>query len=313
MAPELFRDLVFGQHLGRVVEGSRHGGPPWKNLVRMPLLLLPWTLPILLGLGDAWRSWSAHRRRRSCDAGLVRAGLWLLVLFAFFSAIPSKRDLYLLPAYPAAALLAARAIGSRLAGAGMPQVVATFPVTLFALAGVTCASLAFVPLGPEGFVLPGRAWRALLLAAVSLIGAASIARSSHRTRWREWGRRILVTWTAWSTLVVLLVFPHVDPLKSARLLAQDLASRPERPRTIPCRGVRAEGYRFYGGGPAVNDRELEAALARDGADFLALVREEEWQDLPPADQARFTILCSRRVGSRLIHVLGAAPQAAPPQ
>ena len=51
-----------------------------------------------LRLGDAARA----------EAWLVRSACWFLVVLLIFSIIKPKRDLYLLPIYPAFALIAAR-------------------------------------------------------------------------------------------------------------------------------------------------------------------------------------------------------------
>jgi len=308
LEPALFRDLFFGQHLERAVDGSRHGGPPWKHLGRMPLMLLPWTLPVLLGLVDAVRSWRAHRAGRPWDPGLVRAGIWLGVLFAFFSAIPSKRDLYLLPAYPAAALLGARWIAFRLPDRPLSRWVAWLPVALLGLGGGAALAAPFVlpRLALEGLELDGTLPLALGLGAVFGAGAWLAGRAARRRAWTSWGGAVLGTWTVVATVVALGVYPRGNGVKSARELAEWLAGRPERPLEIPCRGVRAEGYRFYGGVPAVNDDALVRALERDGGDFLGLVRDREWERMSDDERARMSILTSRRVGSRLVHVVGTA-------
>ncbi|MEN8165062.1 MAG: glycosyltransferase family 39 protein, partial [Acidobacteriota bacterium] len=110
--PKLFEALFFDQHLGRVTKADRHPGPVWKYVTRLPVLLLPWTLVVWAGLTASWRQWR-ERGRGDADKGLVRAALWLGVLVLVYSLLPPKRDLYLLSAYPAAALLAARALGNR--------------------------------------------------------------------------------------------------------------------------------------------------------------------------------------------------------
>lgn len=298
--PAFAEELLWGQHAGRVLDARRHAGPVWKSAVRLPLLLLPWTAPVAAGLLRAWRA-----RRDPGERELVRVALWFGVLVVFFSLVPNKRDLYLLPAYPAAALLAARGLAQDVrAGrwtAGLTWSVAS------GLAAVVVAGLAAGPLAArEGLELPGIAWRGLAVALTALAGLVLVLRARRRRRALELVGAGALGWSAVLLVVALLVLPVVDPLKSSEELGRWLAARPERPRAIPCWGVHPEGYRFYGGVPAVElEGELATARAREGDDFLALVRRERWEQLPPAERARLRILRETRVGGREVVVVGA--------
>jgi 4-amino-4-deoxy-L-arabinose transferase-like glycosyltransferase len=298
--PAFADELLWGQHAGRVLEASSHAGPVWKSAVRLPLLLLPWTAPVLAGLVRAWRS-----RRDPAERELVRVALWFVVLVVFFSIVPNKRDLYLLPAYPAAALLAARGLAHDVR-AGRWTAGLTWSVAI-GLAAVVVAGLAAGPVAArEQVELPGIAWRGAAVALPALVALVLVLRARRRRHALELVRAGALGWSAALLAVALLVLPIIDPLKSSEELGRWLAVRPERPRSIPCWGVHPEGYRFYGGVPAV-DLEGELATARrlEGDDFLALVRRERLEQLPPADRAQLRVLRETQVGGREIYVLGA--------
>jgi 4-amino-4-deoxy-L-arabinose transferase len=305
--PRLYAELFFGQHAQRALSGERHGGPPWKHLVNLPLMLLPWTLPALLGARAAWRS---LRGQAPADPGAVRAAAWLAVLFLFFSVIPSKRDLYLLPAYPAAALLAARwLVLSGATGRG-GRAAAWLGATCPAAIG---ASLLLAPvLGPAlagalGEELPrGLASRAVIAGLPLCAGAAWIVRELRGRPGLAWARALSWTWAGAVSFALLVLLPALDPLKSGRPLALTLAARPERPLALECFGVRPEAYRFYGGVPARAGGTLAAALEREGPELLALVRAETFERLPRRLKSRLSVLDEARVGSRRILVVGAA-------
>lgn len=303
--PGLARELFYGQHLERVVEGKRHPGPFWRPLTRHPLLLLPWTAAVVAGLGVAFRHARARRRGRDHDRELVRAGAWFVALFLFFSAIPVKRDLYLLPAYPAAALLGAWALARASERGRLGRGLAWTALPALGLAGAALVTAGFVPkaraeLGAD------LAWRGPLAGAALLAAALGAAHAWRRVGLSGLARRLALGWALGGAAALALVLPALDRAKSPRPLAERLAARPERPVAIPCLGVQPEAYRFYGGVPTTRDHDLRRALERDGADFLALVRAEEWEALPEQLRARLRIAETARVGSRRIHVVVAA-------
>ncbi|MBK7874609.1 MAG: glycosyltransferase family 39 protein [Planctomycetes bacterium] len=333
---DLFRSLFFGQHFGRVIEGTEHRGPPWEHLVNFPLFFLPLTPFFVAGFARAWRAWRGHRRID--DRALVAVAVWFAVLFLVFSAMPPKRDLYLLPIYPAAALLAARAVAQALRGeAPLARAWGLVSGGLWALLGVAGlgAVLVLASRAPAGapandldeaaaFVAAHALGLAAVFAAL-LVGGALATAAFLRGRLVRGLDSIALASTVALTLAALFVVPAVDPLKSARALAEELAARPEKPTEIPCIGVQPEGYRFYGGVPAVKlsaqpaaspaeraltvEEQLETVLAREGEQFLALVAEKNFATFPETLRARLRVLGSWSVGSRDILVLGAPERA----
>jgi len=298
--PALWSELFFGQHAGRVTQADRHPGPPWKNLLRMPIWLLPWTGAVIAGLVRAWRD---RRSSTSSRDGLLLAAAWLAVLFVFYSAIPPKRDLYLLPAYPAAALLGGWIVADGIRrGALSRWITWTASIPLVVLGAAVCGAVFATD------VLPGLAWRGPAAGLPLVVGGVASLVSLRRGP-RDWARAVVVTWAVFATVVALALMPPMDPLKSARGVALELAARPERPTAIGCYGVQPEGYRFYSDGraPTVRGEDLAADLEREGDDFLALVHSDEWQTVAPALKARMRILSEHQVGSKTFVVVGAQP------
>lgn len=283
--------LLFGQHLGRVAEGTQHRGPPWDHLVDLSYLLLPWTPLVVAGIVRAWRE------RRTAPSPRTWLALWFLLTFVVFSIIPVKRALYLMPIYPAAALLAASELAC-LARSGQHSRWLSRPVPLLlGLAGA--AALAFAPWHAE---LAGLRWAVGCLGVLLLGGAWLAWRQAQDLRSQA---SVLAVTVALSVLVgALTVVPALNPLKSARLVAQYLAQRPEKPTRISCLGVQPEGYRFYAKIPASKE-DFEPALQREGAQFLGLARESDYEKLPAALRERMTVLHRAQVGSRDLVVVGA--------
>ncbi len=96
--------IFWGQSAGRVVASFAHNRPLWWYLPLLPVILFPWLLwPAL------WRSFrSSAKQPSSCAIRFCLA--WIVPVFIIFSLISGKQPHYLLPIFPAFALLASQAL-----------------------------------------------------------------------------------------------------------------------------------------------------------------------------------------------------------
>ncbi|HMP89793.1 MAG TPA: hypothetical protein PJ991_06310, partial [Kiritimatiellia bacterium] len=104
-APEgFFHELLFKQNVGRLSgEFGGHVKPFYYFLYYFPLDFLPWTLVLPL----SWRALGQDRQTRSGRLALLA---WMVFVILFFSLSSSKRNLYILSVYPAAAIMVAAGI-----------------------------------------------------------------------------------------------------------------------------------------------------------------------------------------------------------
>ena len=221
---------AFERHvLKRAVFGMHHVQPPWYYLQVLPVELLPWSALVPGALLLAWR-----RRGDPADRFLLA---WAGFIVLFFSLSTEKRDLYVLPACPAFALLVARLVRAtawpagapapavrapagaasppRTAGAGWVTVPLEIVATVLAAAGIAAPLLArrFA----SGLAPPALAVGAVLVAAGGAILAAALA---HRPL-----RAVLVTAAGASAtylVAVSLLYPALDPMNSARAFALEV-------------------------------------------------------------------------------------------
>jgi 4-amino-4-deoxy-L-arabinose transferase-like glycosyltransferase len=345
LEPDLVRPLLFDQHAGRVTSGSAapHARPWYNHLVSVPALVLPWTGLVVAGLVAAGR---AARRRPGTDAtggdpGLVRAALWFGVLLVFFSAIPPKRNLYLLPAYPAAALLAARAWtglgaspGRRLAGAVRASVpglqVAVGAVVLLAASLLLSGTGLFDPLRERALEVPDLD---LEITALRLVPGAAILLVGGLLGWRavkgdalDAARRSLFSsWGLGAAALLLPLFAALDPVKSSERLSHRVESLAESldAGPVPFFSVRPEGPRYYarldavyadglhpeqGAATGSTDELLEAwrrSLEASHRGHLAVLDRRVWSRIGEAERAHWPVLLEDRLGSRELVVVGA--------
>ncbi len=131
--PEFFRFFFIHEHFERFLT-KQHGRyqPPYYFIPVLLAGMLPWTVTLIDALARAWKR--EPQQRFQVQRFLL---LWAAVVFVFFSASSSKLVSYILPMFPALALLT----GARLARLGARALAwQTLPA---ALAGI--ALLALLP------------------------------------------------------------------------------------------------------------------------------------------------------------------------
>jgi 4-amino-4-deoxy-L-arabinose transferase-like glycosyltransferase len=163
MDPATRYELLWTQSAARVGGGLAHDRPVWFFLAALPLLLYPW--------GWSWRLWRRLLARAS-DPAVRLCAVWAVSGLVLFSLISGKQAHYLIPEFPAVALLFARALGRPGQGARGGSL-AALPAAALGLAALAFAAglipaegaLALLdprwPVGLLGLLL-------LALAAVSL-------------------------------------------------------------------------------------------------------------------------------------------------
>jgi hypothetical protein len=106
---------LLAENLNRFFGGSGHSHALVYYLPYLFSLGLPWSLFLPLLLWDGFRRDSAHNDDR------LFFQVWLAVMFIFFSLSAGKRPVYILPLYPALALLTALCIDDHVKLAGARQ------------------------------------------------------------------------------------------------------------------------------------------------------------------------------------------------
>lgn len=89
----------YRQVIGRAVLGVSKAQPPWYYFIELPIDLMPWTLIVPWAIVWAWRN-------RTTDQFRLLIG-WTVPAFILFSIMAGKRQIYLLPLFPAFAILIA--------------------------------------------------------------------------------------------------------------------------------------------------------------------------------------------------------------
>jgi 4-amino-4-deoxy-L-arabinose transferase-like glycosyltransferase len=164
--PEFFRVFILEHNVARyTTDLYRHDQPFWYYLPVVLLGLAPWTAFVIAALVDALRGWRFSLEQAPGEEDLrFFLAIWFLLPIAFFSVSHSKLPGYVLPAFPAGAILLADFIRRRGLAGDKP------PVWLVVVHGLVSAGLliaAFiVPFKLLGLILP----KTVLIVAVLLAG-----------------------------------------------------------------------------------------------------------------------------------------------
>jgi 4-amino-4-deoxy-L-arabinose transferase-like glycosyltransferase len=98
-----FQEIVFRQTVNRFFDAWAHRQPFYYYFQVFPAGFAPWIVFFPLAFIWCFQAW---RKKRSGD--YLFPLVWFLVVFTFFSSSTGKRELYLLPLYPAAAMIIGR-------------------------------------------------------------------------------------------------------------------------------------------------------------------------------------------------------------
>lgn len=207
---EEYRNAIFwGQTANRMVDSFAHQRPAWWYLASLPLFLFPWLFwpRLLLGL-------ARFVRQESGDPGLRFALVWFLGGLIIFSFISGKQPHYLLPEFPAAALL----IGHLLARTPPPGRPWAPALALLGL-GILLGALGLGWLEARGDLSVAAQWPAW--AGAGFLGAGLLALSGgtphQRIRRLAWATLLAVLW-----LLVALIRP-LTPAYNVAPLAREVA------------------------------------------------------------------------------------------
>lgn len=221
-----FEEAVGQDMLGKVAAGQEsHGAPPGTYLAAFLGTAWPLAPFVLLAIPFAWR------QRWSDPVTFCLA--WALPMWIVFEAVPTKLPHYVLPLYPALAILVALAAENRaLAAKGLvPRLVmGLLPVLVVALAGAATFGAirldGVVPwVGIAGFVLAtlaaALAWRSYFKGLFGTAALQAVAAS------------LLVALAAYGATVPLLKAVAISPRLAAAAAAADCAPT----------GLATAGYR----------------------------------------------------------------------
>ncbi len=287
----------------RGIHGMHHAQPWWYYAKVLPAQLMPWAFLVPGALILAWR------RRDRMDRFLL-VTVFFVVLF--FSISTEKRTIYVLPAFPAFALMTARFLGAAFGwekGPLMSKRWLTVGQSLFA--GLLVLLGAAAPFAAQR-VEEIPTWVIFLLAGVFLATGLS-------TLWAVVRKFLLaaavvpaIGFTVAYLIVAMVVFPAMNGTKSSRefagiIAAETAASRAAGHEIIAFDlGNLPVHYAFYTDGAYTIETKDANVLARhldQEAEVWAVANAERLDELPTRIQDRIKIVAATRLSRKNVALI----------
>lgn len=248
---DYFKTAILDQVIGYSTGSQGHPNPFYYYLTTFPAEALPWSIFIIPAV------YYFYKRKNELPDFVKFSLVWFVTIFIIFSIVGSKRGLYLLQLYPAFALMIAWFFGKHLEKPNEPFWGLKIPVICFGLllliAGLLISIKGFTLIqkgidltlvSKSGFIT------ALNYSAWFLIGMAVLLVTSAFTKKKIF---ILVVTAAFSigTLFIVkgILLPTMNPIKSERYLAEDLAKLRDKNQSVGLWGSvnNDSGIIFYNG------------------------------------------------------------------
>jgi 4-amino-4-deoxy-L-arabinose transferase-like glycosyltransferase len=294
---EFTRVFWVANNLARISEPvSDHAGPPYYYLPVFLIAFLPWSFPLAVALGRAAQRVWKEGMRASAPEDLFLL-IWFIAPFLFYSTIATKLPGYLLPVFPAGALLLSRewdleeGVSRRRAGGPFRIACA---LGALALPGVALAVPFLLQYRYE--IQPEHIW---LFPAAAFVIASAAALSVLLARARF--RGVLMTAAAAVFAVGLLQFVviPVEPYESMKGMSVKLLKRRQAGFPVALAGPHLKGTLFYTGCSVPNPRDLkDLPRPGPGLPLYCLVKDRFREDLESwARRGRFHMREMRRTGA----------------
>ena len=274
---KFFEDWFNGDLLPKLIGGQEsHGAPPGFHLLLLGATFWPGSFALGLTL--------LHGRRRRQRWAERFCLAWIVPFWIFFELLPTKLPHYVLPTFPALALLTGRAL---LSAASRRR-----PSPAWLHAGLLLWFVLGIALGVATLALPS--WLQGRCSAASVIGALALAAGAWEVWWRassmQWRSAAFVALTAaalWWVTSLQWVLPGLDRLWLSRMVADAIRQRRTSPLPVASIGYQEPSLVFLVG------TDLSLLTADEGASFLlehngalALVSEDETPAFERAARAR---------------------------
>ena len=180
---DVYQHAIFwGQAAGRMVKSFAHQRPFWWYTALLPVLILPWCIwPSL------WKALRANGKSFWRDGSQLFCFIWFGTAFIAFSLISGKQLHYLLPEFPALALVAARCLSQFKEQLKPSRLLIVIPALVFMLLAIL---LFLLPTGVIPIKMPVWSGDVDGLGGLLLLVISFFALLSNRSDWVGSGLRM---------------------------------------------------------------------------------------------------------------------------
>jgi 4-amino-4-deoxy-L-arabinose transferase-like glycosyltransferase len=280
-----------------------HREPFFYYLWNFPANFLPWTLfvpsAIIYGL--------KVKEKKEIFFLL----LWFATVFVFFSLAQAKRELYILPVYPAAALIVGKFWADVESKKKRDPRLLSWPLLLMLailfIMGIAAPFLA--PIFAHQYL--SHAHEIGLITSAVFAGGSIFAFFSYRSHRKAFTFFVIVAMMfAFSLYGVFRVFPEINRYKSARPLSQAVAGMMGPDDQLGVYGIEGADYNYYTGYNRMirfEDEEALKASFRSPGRVFCILQEKAYDKLKQDPTLRIYVTASGKVGHRSLVVISNRP------
>jgi len=252
---DYLQETLFKHTVDAYAKGWTHVRPIYYYLYNFPVDFMPWIFFVPAAVAYGYSREKMEKRR-----GFSFLLLWFVIIFIFFSISKGKRALYLLPLYPAVSIMVGK-LWDDLITTPMDRFRnewISFP--LYGFMGLALIGGAAIP-WIISMKFPSYLPYTLPLAFL-LVGGSLVLFVLHR--FRNYGAIlfVLIGMVAGGYFYTTrVIFPLVNPYKSARFICQEITSRIQPGGKLAIYGGFGTGpYNFYTGIVPILELEEKEAL-----------------------------------------------------
>lgn len=246
---EYTHTILFKQQAGRAIQAYVHQRPWFDYLIAFPPNALPWFV-VLLGAVPVIKKLVNAKNRM-----VWFYVIWFCTVFIFFSLISSKRERYLLPAYPVFSLLLSYSlaywsdhnkVSRSIQFAGILTFIGVVGLLLFP---VLLPYLKEIYPQLSIFRAAINDWRLLALYGMGIIAAVILVKGLGAARKRDHlfaGDLIALAFLFIWAMMQVYYFHYIEPVKSARLASESIKTMLPEDGTVAFYRKRYDnGWNFY--------------------------------------------------------------------
>jgi 4-amino-4-deoxy-L-arabinose transferase-like glycosyltransferase len=298
---DYLRGLLYQKTASTFFDSASQGRPLYYYLMTFPGNFVPWIifLPSALIYGL-----SAQGRKKE----FIFAFFWFVVILVFFSLVKAKRDVYLLPLYPAAALMGGYLLTAFPLGAeGVTKRIVSFPFFALIIAlALAAISLPIVTALRGGFYL-NHPWEIGLITALIVGGGGFLAFLGHHYRRHDLPFYIIVAMVfAVNLYGATRIVPQINRYKSARPLSQAIVGAMRPGDQLGIYQMEGANFIYYTGCSQMTrlgEEEKLKEFLRSPQRVLCIIGENHYKSLEQDPTLSIYVVASGQVGSQHIVVI----------
>jgi 4-amino-4-deoxy-L-arabinose transferase-like glycosyltransferase len=288
---------IFRQTIDRYSEGWSHARSFAYYFYIFPTDFLPWTLFLPVGFIHLCTGLGNEKRKES-----LFLLVWFSAIFLFFTLSKGKRELYLAPLYPAASVIVGKVWFDFISTPMERLRREWFSVPLYGLMGAALIGGLAIPLVLK-IKLPAFQVYGVPMALLMVGGSIALFLSWRKRRYGMVFFLVTAIMTCGYFYTLRIVYPLVNPYKSARYLSEEIVSRIKPGETLGYLGTNMTApFNFYTGiVPIVELKEkadLDRFLQSPGRVYCLLQYKELVSIQKRPESPKVELIARRGVGSR---------------